>query len=744
MDAAPKMKSSDMRGQLEFGAVSLLKGKMFAEAYDGDLPGYVEGVDFPTACFLHRKLCVPLYMPSEPAMKFFYDFNSQSRRHWEMTGRQAWKCYRRRAEDFYKAWSGDEARYRFIPENQHERLIRRVDYILPMPTDAIPTADEIAAASELVRDASDNGNGPVQLILDICSVPEPIAKPHLTEAGRQIMELQFPWDAAGIMWMADFLALDPPMVGRLARLAIDLLAENRHAWDSLDSRLLYLLDFGLTQIEVYNFNGVDRMDNDMMWRFLVELRSLITELLEIRLPNPPPYINHHCGMYTVLPGDFRLYTLKLLREMPQMPGATGKTREVAHGGFPLSAWLTHGYGLDMMACSVRYMKSWSLAGWGEYMSINEELEKTPLAQATEAENILWCTPKMPCIERKEFSRLPPVQRSLDLRKDLWWDGWWGSPPHGSVAALLRISMPVDIAEILELSLGEGRAHRTVIGGETVRRAIRMTRLGSQGDLGNIEIYTTRSELEMVASLAKLGFEPADPSQRALSRKYGMAGYFTGRSSFDGTGANLRNSSRINLERGSESVSVFCRLGQIPDRVQKAALFDICGAFWAGRAGGWDNLFDPYHNANHLRFKPTLDFYREITPPDFYPRILRLAEEGLLPDPDTNGGGFWSKHPPTDLESARIFAAHAREDLWEAKYYLAFMENRARARSEAKRTPRTMHAELRAAFEMKERETLADYLREGANYIRSRADYPKYVERAIKELPEGARYPDSAF
>jgi hypothetical protein len=743
MDAAQKMKSPDRRGQLEFGAVSLLKGKMFAEARDVELPGYVEGVDFPTACFLHGKLRVPLYMPSEPAMNFFNDFDRQSRRHWGRTEGQVWECYRRRAEDFYKAWSGDELRYRFrfTPRDQEKRSIRRIDYILPMPTDAKPTADEIAAASELVRDASDNGNGPVQLILKICSVPEPIAKPHLTEAGRQIMELQFPWDAAGIMWLADILALDPPMVARLARLAIDLLVEDRHAWDRLEPRLLYLLDFGLTQIEVGNFNGFDTMDNDMMCRFLVELRSLITELLEIRLPIPPPYLNHHCGTYTIIPGDFRNYTLKLLREMPQMPGATGMPRQVGHGGFPIASWLTHGDGLCMMASCVRYMKSWPLSDMWEYLALKEELEKTPLARATEAEDVLWDTPKEPCIERNEFSRLPPVQRSLDLRNDLL--GCWGAPPRVSAAALLRVSTPGDIADILELSLNEGQVHRTVIGGETVRRAVRMSRLDSQGDLGNIEIYTTRSELEMVASLAKLGFEPADPSQRALSRLYGMAGYFTGRSAFDGTGANLRNSTRINFQRGRESVSVFCRLGQIPDRLQKAALFDVCGAFWAGRAGGWDNLFDPYHNANNPRFKPTVGIDREITPPDFYPRILRLAEDGRLPHRGANGN-FWSRRPPTDLESARIFAAHAREDVLEAKYYLAFMENRARARSEARRTPRAMHAELRTAFEMEERETLADYLREGANYIRTRADYPKYVERAIKELPEGARYPDSAF
>jgi hypothetical protein len=527
----------------------------------------------------------------------------------------------------------------------------------------------IAEASVIVRTYPGSVNLSVKMLEEV----EPSVAVH-DGGSKQVLEVVIPPTAYGLVWLGIFLEVEAGRArSQLCHAVIYMLQTDLHAWDNLEVHMLMFLDSwlvgkGIGQQSVY-----------------VEIRSLITELLTIRLPRPPPYFNASTGLYTVLPGDFRTYSIDFMRTMPQIPGASGPPK----------------YVLTSPTLGGRRSRG------PAFLMARGELDAPfglPPARAVEAIPLLaqFLPIHGPGREYGPAWRPKQYQQALSVPK----------PENAFVYeradTYLAQRIPEDVVRMLEYS-PPGAGHRTAVAGQNVLRALCMARIdyedgecpalspedqlwGPEGLLGEINVCTTRSWPEVLTVVTRAGFELADPQERTLSERYGLGGFLHSRAA---TPSRVPGPIRFRRKR-------------IPGATLSIQYCEVVGAdthplWFPGR------IHDPYHSAGQL------DSYavrHMLGRRGGFRRIYDLARDGFLPKP-CEVGTLWL---PTDLLDAKICAAHAAENFWQPKHVLRFMEHHAEARARARSMPRTAHPQLRAAFEDEERELLRIYLQEEAARI----------------------------
>jgi hypothetical protein len=666
-------------------------------------PPHVKGVSLAAAGAV-ASLGSP-YMPSEIAMRLF---RTILRRLHDLDK------VRPRDAGSYRSWGGMVTSLRRRPKIHKNPLIRG---------SIIPSAEEIASASEVVRAATAAG-ARTKIVLAISTHvgEEPTITLSETEDNTTMVATNISMDAPGIVYLGDFFRVCGSVQDKLCCLAIDFLKANCHAWDGLTPHYLFVLDRWLLRLSLRQTSEIH------------EIRSLITELLELALGTSPPFLNPQTGFYTVLPGDFRSYMADFMRSMPQMPGASGPARYYLG-----QAAREPNFQTDVRDFTEVFSPRY-LVTKGRY-SRHPSIFNVPAAQAPTANPILWemqCSDVLYC--RRDSVRHSPRDGSrsqpIEAQRPLL-------PPHVShaymtaAARFLHTTIPVNVRRILEFDSAGGDQHRTVVGGITVYRALRDARACARRPHAwrpedEIVLLTTRSPLEVLAMLTGIGFELADPEHRALTDLYGVAGFLNGRSIF-------RRGQLTFLEKAGGQVKVtvqylesyipetdFAQVGWGP-RPASLAQFTLCDCVWVPGSGGPGWIFGP-GIPNPNPGPPTLPSYGIRVGPRFnysseelYERIREFASDGYLPRA-SESVGFATNFRPTNLADARFYADRAEPSLWQAPFYVQFMENYTWWRETARNVSRSEHYRLRSDFEARDREILAQYLRVGAELMESSTSY----------------------
>jgi hypothetical protein len=659
------------------------------------------------------------YMPSESAMELIRKLIGKRRYYGSWIARGI-------ARGPYAWWGGMAPPY--VASSESARLVPRAG--------RIPTPDEIESRSTTLRGAAD-ADAKTKITLDISTREDEEPTTAINEVVNPDSEYKFEavvkisMNAAGVLYLGDSFMVDGAVRDDLCCLAMGFLTTNWHAWDRLTPHYLYVLDRWLLNLDVRGWPGIN------------EFRSVITELLELALGVRPPFLNHQTGFYTIIPGDFRIYGCQFMRKMPQMPGASGPPRyyglsQPAHDhshereGTAFESPFTEVFRPHFLITKGQ--------GWNPKI---QSLFSIPADQAAQANAILWDLEEAFYLSQtilklgprdasasRPFSSQHPVARPRS------------APAYMVDAARhLRAAIPDEIQGILEFeSAGETR-HRTVVGGITVYRALRDARLGVRRPVHDIVLLTTRSPLEILAMLTRIGFELVDPEHRALTDLYGVAGFLHGRNLFKGSELSFQS------KEGHVRISVEYLKMYLPEpSIDKpsAAAITLFASMWISESDGAGWIHGPgipdqsevsprwatIYSIRHVNW--TLNTTEKI-----YRHIRELALDGCLPHhlADVQGTTSWTDLAPTNLADAHFYATHADPSLWQAPFYAKFMENHAMWRDAARATPRSEHYRLRAEFEVRDREILVQYLRAGAELMERSKGYDSLIVEAARQAEE---------
>jgi hypothetical protein len=677
-------------------------------------PPHVLGIDLAAAGAV-ASIQHP-YMPSESAMRLFRKL-IEKRVYCDV------RIARGEVRGPYAWWGGMAAPYDDNTESAG---------LVPQ-AGRIPTPDEITSRSTTLRDAAD-ADAKTKIILDISAREDEKPSTAINEVVNPDSEykfeavVRFSMNAAGVLHLGDFFMVDGAVRDDLCWLAMGFLTANCHAWDRLTPHYLYVLDRWLLNLDMRG------------WPEINEFRSVVTELLELALGVRPPFFNHQTGFYTIIPGDFRTYVCQFMRKMPQMPGASGPPRYygLAQPAFVFSR------GREGRPNELFFMEAFRPQflvtkgqGWSPMI---RSLFSIPADQAPQANAILWDLEQASLLQPSQsFLRLGPRDASASRPR-------WSQHPvvrsdnRVEAAWHLRAAIPDEIQGILEFDSAGGTRHRTVVGGITVYRALRDARLGVHRPVDDIVLITTRSPLEILAMLTRIGFELADPEHRLLTELYGVAGFLHGRNLFRESELSFQS------EDGHVRISVEYLKGYLPEASidsPSAGTNTLFASMWISESDGPGWIHGPGipDRSQVTRRWPTIYSIRHVnwavnTIEKIYRHIRELALDGCLPHhlADMQGTTSWTDLAPTNLADAHFYATHADPSLWQAPFYAKFMENHAMWRDAARATPRSEHYRLRAEF-VRDCEILFQYLRAGAELMERSKGYDSLIVEAARQAEE---------